>query len=168
MPEDHAPPVSGLLNRLRITLQEPIDFTRTDTETTVAKVRILAAAATYLNIIAIGEFGGRFGAVRAPGLVEHVIGAAFQTFGGIDPHPGPFDKAAMLLRGITQGHPFNDGNKRTGFLIATYYLDRVGCPLPPNLPVQDVVARCIRISAGEVRSVEVIAEELHRLWRHNV
>jgi prophage maintenance system killer protein len=36
----------------------------------------------------------------------------------------------MLLRGITQGHPFNDGNKRTGFLLATYYLNLVGIRPP--------------------------------------
>ncbi|MBI4491217.1 MAG: Fic family protein [Chloroflexi bacterium] len=34
--------------------------------------------------------------------------------------PDPFEKAAMLLRGITQGHPFYNGNKRTGFLPAAY------------------------------------------------
>jgi|GEM_PF-1930364 death-on-curing protein len=164
MTDDHDSPLSDLLNMLRITLQEPIDFRRTDTDATMAKVRVLAAAATYLNIIAIGEFGGRAGAVRAQGLVEQVVGAAFQTFGDKDPHPGPFDKAAMLLRGITQGHPFNDGNKRTGFLVAMYYLDQVGHPLPPNLPEVEVVALCLRISAGEVRSVDVIAEELQRLW----
>jgi len=162
--DDRDPSLSDLLSALRITLQEPVDFTRTDTEATTAKVRVLAAAATYLNIIAISEFDGRIGPARAPGLVEQVVGAAFQTFGGDDPHPGPFDKAAMLLRGITQGHPFNDGNKRTGFLVAAYYLDRVGQALPPNLPEQDVVVLCIRVSAGEVRSVEVIADQLHRLW----
>src|SRR5215212_7309335 len=54
------------------------------------------------------------GAVRDRGLVEQAVAAAFQTYVGVDPHPGPFDKAAMPLRGITQGHRFNDGNKRTG------------------------------------------------------
>jgi death-on-curing protein len=67
-------------------------------------------------ILAVGP------APRAPGLVEQVVAGAFHTFGGDDPHPGPFDKAAMLLRGITQGHPFTDGNKRTGILVASYYL----------------------------------------------
>lgn len=164
MPEGRDPSLPDLLSALRITLQEPVDFTSTDTAATTAKVRVLTAAATYLNLIAIGEFGGRIGAARAPGLVEQVVGAAFQTFGGNDPHPGPFDKAAMLLRGITQGHPFNDGNKRTGFLVATYYLDRVGHALPPHLPEQDIVALCLRVSAGEVRSVGAIADQLRRLW----
>lgn len=56
--------------------------------------------------------------MRSRGLVEQVVGAAFQTFERIDPHADPFERAAMRLRGVTQGHPFGDGNKRTGFLLA--------------------------------------------------
>lgn len=113
------PALTSLLARLRLQLAEPVDFTRTDPQTTVAKVRLLSAA-VYFNVLAVTEFGGRPGPVRQEGLVEQVVAAAFQTFQGADPHPSPFDKAAMLLRGITQGHPFTDGNKRTGFLVAIY------------------------------------------------
>lgn len=136
-----------------------------DPDATLATVRLLTAAATYFNTLAVAEFGGRSGPLRAPGLLEGVIGAAFQSFGGVDPHPGPFDKAAMLLRGITQGHPFNDGNKRTGFLTASYFLDLLGYPLPAALDVEEVVALCLRVSAGEVRAVEQIAAALEHLWR---
>ncbi|MGH2351078.1 MAG: type II toxin-antitoxin system death-on-curing family toxin, partial [Chloroflexota bacterium] len=145
---------------------EPIDFNLTDTEVSLAKVRLLTAAATYFNTLAVSDFGGRVGPAREPGLVEQVIAAAFQTYQDEDPHPGPFDKAAMLLRGITQGHPFNGGNKRTGFLVAAYYLELAGNPLPRSLPIDDVVELCVRISAGELRDVEAIAQELQRLWGH--
>ena len=93
-----------------------------------------------------------------------MIAAAFQTYGGEDPHPGPFGKAAMLLRGIIQGHPFNDGNKRTGFLLAAFYLDLVGYPYPPHLPVDTTLTLCLRVSAGKIRDVAVIAAELEHLW----
>jgi prophage maintenance system killer protein len=83
---------------------------------------------------------------------------------GRDPHPSPYDKAAMLLRGITQGHPFNDGNKRTGFLIVAYYLDRMGYPLPKTLPVEVIVGLYFRISAGELRDVQEIARIIQSLW----
>jgi death-on-curing protein len=79
--------------------------------------------------LALTEYGGRVGAERQPGLVEQVVAAAFQTFAGQDPHPTPFEKAAMLVRGITQGHPFQDANKRTGFLVASYYLAQMGYEL---------------------------------------
>ena len=70
----------------------------------------------------------------------------------------------MLLRGITQGHPSNDGNKRTGFLLAAYYLQLVGHPAPAQFPPDEVVDLCMRVSAGELRDVTTIARELARLW----
>jgi death-on-curing protein len=164
MTDDPQPSLRDLLRRLEIILAEPVDFTQTDTVTTLAKVRLLTAAATYFNILAVTDFGGRSGAVRAEGLVEHAVGAAFQTFEGVDPHPGHFEKAAMLLRGITQGHPFNDGNKRTGFLVASYYLRLVGHPWPARLPEDAVISFCLRVSAGEVRDIGEIAAQIQRLW----
>jgi prophage maintenance system killer protein len=127
---DH-PALTTLLARLQWQLAEPVDFTRTDTESTAAKVRLLSAA--------------------------------FQTFQGADPHPSPFDKAAMLLRGITQGYPFTDANKRTGFLVAIYYLDRVGFVLRPNLSPAEIVSFCRRVSAGDVRDLQIIAATL-KAW----
>jgi prophage maintenance system killer protein len=152
------------LGRLRVLPVDPALFARTDTEASVAKVRHLAAAATYLNAAAVQTFGGRLGPMRERGLVEQVVGAAFQTSAGADPHPGPFDKAAMLLRGITQGHPFNGGNKRTGFLLATYDLDLVGYPIPEHFDFDRAEGLCVSVSAGEIRDVAAIAEELARLW----
>lgn len=152
--------LAGLLVRLRFALAEPVDFAHADPETTAAKVRLLTAAATYFNVLAVTEFGGRPGPVRQEGLVEQVVAAAFQTYQGTDPHPSPFDKAAMLLRGITQGHPFVDANKRTGFLVAAYYLDRMGYALRPELPRPEVVSFCRGVSAGEVRDLATIAATL--------
>jgi death on curing protein len=158
------PSLDALLDRLYLALQQPIDFRASDTESTLAKVRLLTAAAIYFNVLAVSDFGGRIGPVRDEGLVEHAVGAAFQTFAGEDPHADPFEKAAMLLRGITQGHPFNDGNKRTGFLLAAYYLRRVGLPTPAALEEDAVADLCMRVSAGEVRDIATIAAELRRLW----
>ena len=93
-----------------------------------------------------------------------MIGAAFQTFFGDDSHPEPFDKAAMLLRGMTQGHPFNDGNKRTGFLVATCFLDLMGYPLPERFDFNRAEALSMAVSADRIRDVAVMAAELERLW----
>lgn len=70
----------------------------------------------------------------------------------------------MLLRGITAGHPFNDGNKRTGMLTAMYYLAQVGFLEPNPFPTDEGEALCLRISAGQLRDVDAIAAELRRLW----
>lgn len=162
---DEAPPsLVALLEQLQVVLARPLDFAATDTDSTLAKVRLLVAAATYFNVLSVADFGGRPGPVRETGLVEHAIGAAFQTFAGVDPHPDPFEKAAMLLRGITQGHPFNDGNKRTGFLTAAYYLRRVGFPTPSPLDEDAVVDLCMQVSAGQLRDIARIAQELRACW----
>ena len=155
---------SDVLSRITFILRQPVDFTHTDTTSRLAQVRLLVAAATYFNILTVTDYGGRVGPVREGGLVELAVAAAFQTFEGTDPHPGPFDKAAMLLRGITRGHPFNDGNKRTGFLLAAYYLRLVGYPFPERLPTDEVVDLCLRVSAGHLSDVETVAGELRRIW----
>jgi death-on-curing protein len=163
--DDPKPALHDALARLEIVLAEPIDVSQTDTANTLAKVRVLTAAATYFNLVAVTDFGGRSGAVRGEGLVEQAVGAAFQTYEGVDPHPEPFEKAAMLLRGITQGHPFSDGNKRTGFLLAAYYLGLVGYPWPPRLPEAEVIEFCLQVSAGEIRDVAEIARGLRAFWQ---
>src|SRR5690349_24341557 len=106
------PRLDDAFARLDMALAAPIDVSQTDTATTLAKVRLLAASAVHFNVAAVADFGGPAGAIRGEGLVEQAVGAAFQTYAGIDPHPEPFEKAAVLLRGIMQGHPFSDGNKR--------------------------------------------------------
>lgn len=90
MADDAPSPLAALLERLQVILSQPIDVTATDTESTVATVRLLTAAATYFNVLSVSDFGGRSGPIREEGLVEHVVGAAFQTFAGEDPQ-SPFE-----------------------------------------------------------------------------
>jgi death-on-curing protein len=150
-----------VIARLEDLLSRPLDFSLTDSVSTHAKVQLLSIAAVYFNLVEVPVLGG---AVRGDGLVEQVVGAAFQTFGGIDPHPGPFEKAAMLVRGITQGHPFADGNKRVGFLLAAYYLRNVGHPLPPLFPEDAVIEFCLRVAAGSIRDLQEITAALQHFW----
>ncbi len=164
MPNPENLDLTDLLAKLRVDLAADIDFASRDPSETLAKVRLVTAAATYFNVLAISDFGGRSGPVRAEGLVEQVVGAAFQTFGGEDPNPDPFDKAAMLLRGITQGHPFHDGNKRTGFLTVAYFLEHAGYPLPQELDIDSVVSLCMRVSSGDLRDLATIRETIRKFW----
>lgn len=43
------------------------------------------------------------------------------------------------MRGITQGHPFQDANKRTGFLTASYYLAQLGYELVEPVPEAQLI-----------------------------
>ena len=156
--------IVDVLGQLRTSPIERTLFSRTDTDSTRAKVAHLTAAADYFNAIVVREYGGRLGPARGRGLVEQVVAAAFQSFAGQDPRPGPIDKAAMLVRGITQGHPFNDGNKRTGFLVAAYFLDLIGYRFPDRFDFALAEELCLRVSAGDIRDVSVIAAALQLLW----
>lgn len=111
----------------------------------------LSAAAAYFYTLTVAEFGGSAGTVRQEGLVARVAGAAFQTYQGVDPHPGPFRKAAMLLRGTTAGHPVQDGNKRTGFPLAAFYLEQVDFPLPETFALADAEEPRTRVSGGNAK-----------------
>lgn len=164
MSETPPNPLRSELTKLDIAAAEQLDWTQTDPETTETKVRLLTHIASYFNVLSLTDFGGRVAPARDQRLVEQVVGAAFQTFEGKDPHPTPFEKAAMLLRGITQGHPFNDANKRTGFLTAAYYLEQMDFLLPEDASPDQVIALCFRISKGDLRDVEEIRRELQTIW----
>ena len=71
----------------------------------------------------------------------------------------------MLLRGITAGHPFQDGNKRAGFLLASFYLEQVGAPLPASFSVEEAEDLCLQVSSGALREVEEIARRLMHIWQ---
>lgn len=57
MPDNGQTSLEKILDRIQFALREPIDFTTTDTATTLAKVRLLTAAATYFNTLAVTDFG---------------------------------------------------------------------------------------------------------------
>jgi death-on-curing protein len=165
MPKGAAPPsLSQLVDRLDVLLAKPLDFRKTDPESTKRKVELLSAVAAYFNTLSVTDFGGRIGAERQPGLLEQAVGAAFQTFEDTDPYPEPFDKAAMLLRGITKGHPFQDGNKRTGFLTATYFLAQMGYELRKPVPEEEIIALATRVSAGKLVEVADITSEMRPFY----
>ena len=160
-PEDS---LYDVLQEVLTLLPEALDFTKTIAEKLPEMVETLTTVAIVTNLLALHQYGGRLGPARSNALVEQVVGAAFQTFEGFDPHPTFFEKAAMLLRGITQGHPFEDANKRTGFLVAFYYLEQVGFLPAAPLPQRELVEFSQQVSTGEIRDVGIIAERLSSFW----
>lgn len=47
-------------------------------------------------------------------------------------HDDPYDRAASLLRGIASAHVFEDGNKRTAWVVAKTYLRQQGRDVEPS------------------------------------
>lgn len=71
----------------------------------------------------IGTFGGSSG-IRDLGRLEAAVQRPQQAFnyGSVD----LFDLAASYATALIQGHPFIDGNKRTGFVAAIVFLELNG------------------------------------------
>lgn len=150
------PTVAEELGRLKTP-----EIISTDPET---EVRRLTQAAKLLNTLAVTDFGGRNGPERQDGMAEQVIAAAFQGFDEEEAHPGTFEKAAVILKGITGGHPFEDGNKRTGFLTVAYFLHQKDIELPEGFSVDEAESLCLRISSGELRDTVEIQKHIEKIW----
>lgn len=74
-----------------------------------------------IHSILIEQFGGSNG-VRDQSLLESAINRPYQTFSGQELYPSVIDKAAAILESIVKNHPFVDGNKRTGYVLARLIL----------------------------------------------
>lgn len=81
------------------------------------------AEAVKLHDRSIALAGGAPG-LRDPGLLASALGRleSHAGYGETD----PFALAAVLAEGIARNHPFVDGNKRTGFLVAVLFLRKNG------------------------------------------
>ena len=73
----------------------------------------------------VALYGGDHG-VRDMGLVDSALAQPRATFGGEFLYKDLFEMAAAYLFHIVQNHPFLDGNKRTGAVVALVFLDLNG------------------------------------------
>lgn len=77
---------------------------------------VIAMHDTFLQ-----EFGGLSG-IRDINLLISAVETPKSKMFGQDLYPTMYDKAAAYLFHIVCNHPFNDGNKRTGFGSALLFL----------------------------------------------
>lgn len=73
--------------------------------------------AIEIHSILIDRFGGSKG-VRDKDLLNSALNRPYQTFDVKELYPQVIDKAAAILESIVKNHPFSDGNKRTGYVLA--------------------------------------------------
>lgn len=67
----------------------------------------------------LARFGGVTG-LRDQGMLDSALGKPLNRFAY--GRPSLFDLAASYAFGIVKSHPFIDGNKRTGFIVAVVFL----------------------------------------------
>ena len=67
----------------------------------------------YLHSELIKSTGGLDG-LRDDNLLQSALLSPMQTYNSVELFPSLIDKAVRLACGLTQNHPFIDGNKRIG------------------------------------------------------
>lgn len=93
----------------------------------------------------LAEFGGGAG-IRDTDRLEAALARPKQCFqyGMADMH----SLAASYASAIIQGHPFIDGNKRTGFVCAAIFLELNGWKV--NATEQDAVVQTLALASSEI------------------
>jgi death-on-curing protein len=106
----------------------------------------------------VKRFGGSHG-VRDEGILDAALNRPFATFGGEDLFPTAVHRAAAIMHGIITGHPFIDGNKRTGYALARLILQEGGQDIA--VPEDDRYDLVIQVATGklDVDGVRVWLEE---------
>jgi death-on-curing protein len=92
----------------------------------------------------LARFGGASG-VRDKGLLLSALARPQHVFAY--ERPSLFDLAAAYAHGIVKNHPFIDGNKRSGFLAATLFLEANSIRF--NGDERDAVIQTLALAAGE-------------------
>jgi death-on-curing protein len=95
----------------------------------------------------IATTGGTSG-IRDLGGLESALAQPRASFGGDDLYPGVIEKAAALGFSLVMGHPFMDGNKRTGHAAMETFLVLNGYEL--NAPVDEQERVMLELAAGEL------------------
>lgn len=96
----------------------------------------------------IDQFGGSHG-VRDESSLNSAINRPFATFDKKELYPDPIDKAAAILESIVTNHPFIDGNKRTGYVLARLLLLESGLDIKATQ--QEKYEIVIAVSKGELK-----------------
>lgn len=99
------------------------------------------------------QTGGMDG-LRDEGLLESALAAPFQSFDGIDVYLTIEQKAARLGYGLTENHPFIDGNKRIGCHTMLVFLMLNGIDL--SYSQQELAAVFWGVASGAVNYEELL------------
>ncbi|MFG1916310.1 type II toxin-antitoxin system death-on-curing family toxin [Micromonospora sp. NPDC048898] len=104
--------------------------------------------------------------IRDAGLVESAVARPQTSVFGEDAYPDLWTKAAALLHSLVNNHPFVDGNKRIGWIVAVAFLLQNHAVTIAQLDeVDQNIAYDLVISVTESRLTEVadIAAALQKL-----
>jgi death-on-curing protein len=93
----------------------------------------------------LARFGGSAG-LRDEGLLDSALGKPVNLFAY--GQPTIFELAGSYAFGLVKNHPFIDGNKRAGFIVALTFLQINGWRLEAS--EVDATLRTLALAAGEM------------------
>jgi death-on-curing protein len=102
--------------------------------------------ALAIHEMMLAQHGGLAG-VRDEGLLESALAKPQSLFSYGSPTLAQL--AASYAAGIIHNHPFLDGNKRTGFMLAAAFLELNG--LSFTATEESVVEMTVALAAGELK-----------------
>ncbi len=100
-----------------------------------------------IHELLIDQFGGCYGVID-DNLLNSAINRPLAAFDQQDLSPSPIDKAAAILQSCVTNHPFMDGNKRTGYVLARLLLLKSGLDLKATQ--EEKYEMVIAVSKGEL------------------
>lgn len=106
---------------------------------------VLREVVFMLHEQSLAEFGGSAG-LRDEGLLDSALGKPQNLFAY--GKPNLFELAASYGFGIVKNHPFIDGNKRAGFVVAVTFLELNGYKFQAT--EVDAALRTLALAAGEI------------------
>ena len=108
-------------------------------------VWVLREVVFALHEQSLAQFGGSAG-VRDEGLLDSALGKPLNLFAY--GKPTLFELAASYAFGIVKNHPFIDGNKRAGFVVAVLFLELNRYTFQAT--EVDAALRTLSLAAGEM------------------
>lgn len=93
--------------------------------------------------------------IRDLAALESAVAQPKATFDAKDLYPSLVDKAAVLCFSIVQGHPFVDGNKRTGHAAMATFLLLNGTDIEASTDEQEQLM--LGLAAGQVTREKLTA-----------
>jgi death-on-curing protein len=100
----------------------------------------------------LAQHSGRAG-VRDEGLLESALSKPRNLFAYESPSHA--EMAASYASGIILNHPFVDGNKRTGFMVAAVFLETNGHAFTAT--EESVVENTLALAAGKLKEADYAA-----------
>src|SRR5437016_2196594 len=114
---------------------------------------VLREVVLILHEQSLAQFGGSLG-IRDEGMLDSALARPKNLFSYTK--PTPFELAASYGFGLVKNHPFVDGNKRTGFVVAVLFLELNGYRFDGT--EADATVTTLGLAAGE------ISEEQYGSW----